>query len=98
MVDLFSASAVQIGRSKKAYLDKFDFQQSLAGLIWARSAPRTSGLDVSPGLLSASPFGTGSLVWPALKRVIRVETLSQSAKALVPPHKCGGSHLEFGQV
>jgi hypothetical protein len=29
---------------------------------------------------------------PALKRVIRVETLSQSAKALLPPHKCGGSH------
>ena len=30
---------------------------------------------------------------PALKRVISVETLSQSAKALFPPHKCGGSHL-----
>jgi hypothetical protein len=31
------------------------------------------------------------LALPALKRVIRVETLSQSAKALFPPHKCGGS-------
>jgi hypothetical protein len=29
---------------------------------------------------------------PALKRVIRIETLSQSAKALLPPHECGGSH------
>jgi hypothetical protein len=26
------------------------------------------------------------------KRVMRVETLSRSAKALLPPHKCGGSH------
>ena len=33
-----------------------------------------------------------ALAFPALKRVIRVETLSQSAKALLPPHKCGGSH------
>ena len=33
-----------------------------------------------------------ALALPALKRVIRVETLSQSAKALFPPHKCGGSH------
>jgi hypothetical protein len=24
--------------------------------------------------------------------MIRVETLSQSAKALLPPHKCGGFH------
>jgi hypothetical protein len=29
------------------------------------------------------------------KRVIRVEALSRSAKALLPPHKCGGSHHEF---
>ena len=28
---------------------------------------------------------------PALKRVIRAETLSRSAKVLPPPHKCGGS-------
>jgi hypothetical protein len=27
------------------------------------------------------------------KRVIRVETRSRSAEALLPPHKCGGSHL-----
>jgi hypothetical protein len=33
-----------------------------------------------------------ALALPALKRVIRVETLSQSAEALLPPHKCGGSH------
>ena len=32
------------------------------------------------------------------KRVIRVETLSRSAKALLPPHKCGGSHNQFGQM
>ena len=31
--------------------------------------------------------------WPELKRVIRVETLSRSAKALLPPHKCGASTL-----
>jgi hypothetical protein len=31
------------------------------------------------------------------KRVIRVEALSQSAKALFPPHKCGGSHHLLGQ-
>jgi hypothetical protein len=29
------------------------------------------------------------------KRVIRVETLSRSTKALLPPHKCGGSHQQF---
>ncbi len=33
-----------------------------------------------------------ALALPALKRMIGVETLSQSAKALLPPHKCGGSH------
>ena len=38
-----------------------------------------------------------ALALPALKRVIRVETLSRSAKALLPPHKCGGSHHRFGQ-
>ena len=26
------------------------------------------------------------------KRLIRFETLSRNAKALLPPHKCGGSH------
>ena len=39
-----------------------------------------------------------ALAWPALKRVIRVETLSPSAKALLPPHKCGGSHLELDKT
>src|SRR5271154_2472872 len=29
---------------------------------------------------------------PALKRRIKVETLSRSAEALLPPHECGGSH------
>jgi hypothetical protein len=29
---------------------------------------------------------------PALKRRIKVEALSRSAEALLPPHKCGGSH------
>jgi hypothetical protein len=38
--------------------------------------------------------GLMPLALPALKRVIRVETLSRSAKALLPPHKCGGSHLQ----
>ena len=33
-----------------------------------------------------------ALALPTLKRVIRVKTLSQSAQALFPPHKCGGSH------
>jgi hypothetical protein len=28
---------------------------------------------------------------PALKRMIQVEALLRSAKALLPPHKCGGS-------
>jgi hypothetical protein len=32
------------------------------------------------------------LALPALKRMIKVETLSRSAKALLPPHKCGGCH------
>jgi hypothetical protein len=31
---------------------------------------------------------------PALKRSIKVEALSRSAKALLPPHECGGSHHE----
>jgi hypothetical protein len=58
----------------------------------------------------STPWGDGSLLQfsnagdsygigqPALKRVIRVETLSKSAKALFPPHKCGGSHRSFGRV
>jgi hypothetical protein len=45
-------------------------------------------------LLRFSHAGTSeALALPALKRVIRVETPSRSAKALVPPHKCGGSHF-----
>ena len=32
------------------------------------------------------------VVSPALKRTGRVETVSRSAKALLPPHKCGGCH------
>jgi hypothetical protein len=35
-----------------------------------------------------------TLAVPALKRMIKVETLSRSAQALLPPHKCGGSHHE----
>jgi hypothetical protein len=37
------------------------------------------------------------LALPEQKRVMRGETLSRSSKALLPPHKCGGSHLQFGQ-
>jgi len=37
-------------------------------------------------------------VTPALKRAIRVESLSRSAKALLPPHKCGGSHDQSAGV
>jgi hypothetical protein len=33
-------------------------------------------------------------VLPALKRMIKVEALSRSAEALLPPHECGGSHHE----
>jgi hypothetical protein len=45
-------------------------------------------------LLRFSHAGTHeALALPALKRAIRVETLSRSAKALLPPHKCGGSSL-----
>src|SRR5580658_7478037 len=40
----------------------------------------------------AMPLGpTVTPIWT----VIRVETLSQSAKALLPPHKCGGSHQQL---
>jgi len=42
--------------------------------------------------LSAVGAALEALALPALKRVMRVETLSRSAKALLPPHKCGGSH------
>ena len=35
-----------------------------------------------------------ALALPALKRVMRVETLSRSAKALLPPHKCGAPSFE----
>jgi hypothetical protein len=50
-------------------------------------------------LLRFSQAGTHeALALPALKRVMRVESLSQSAKALLPPHKCGGSRHQFGQV
>jgi hypothetical protein len=31
-----------------------------------------------------------ALALPALKRVTRVRTLSRSAEALLPPHKCEG--------
>jgi len=66
----------------------------------ARLAGRPSGPRERMGsLLRSSHAGTNeALALPALKRVIRVETLSQSAKALLPPHKCGGSHHQFGQV
>ena len=40
----------------------------------------------------------GALALPALKRVIRVRTLSQSAKALLPPHKCACSHPQYGEA
>ena len=65
----------------------------------ARLAGRPSGPRERMGsLLRSSHAGTNeALALPALKRVIRVETLSQSAKALLPPHKCGGSHHQFGQ-
>jgi hypothetical protein len=36
-----------------------------------------------------------ALALPALKRVIRVGTLSQSAKALLPPHKWGAATGRF---
>jgi hypothetical protein len=64
------------------------------------SHPRTITSATHPkALLRFSHSGTHeSLALPALKRVIRVETLSQSAKALLPPHKCGGSHHQFGHV
>ena len=43
--------------------------------------------------LRFSHSGTNeALTLPALKRVIRVEALSRTAKALLPPHKCGGFH------
>ena len=61
--------------------------------------------DYRPGLLSAVPTGLNlergvltqtlkTLALPALKRVIKVEILSRSAEALLPPHECGGSHHE----
>jgi hypothetical protein len=37
-----------------------------------------------------------ALALPALKRVIRVEAFSQSAKALLSAHKCGRLHHQFG--
>jgi hypothetical protein len=37
-------------------------------------------------------LGVDAQVPPALKRVMRVESRSRSAEALLPPHKCGGSH------
>ena len=44
-------------------------------------------------LLRFSVAGTReTLALPALKREITVKALSQSAKALLPPHPCGGSH------
>jgi hypothetical protein len=59
----------------------------ILGRVWMRSVLRFS----HPGTHEA-------LALPALKRLIRVETLSRRAKALLPPHKCGGSHHQFGQV
>jgi hypothetical protein len=38
--------------------------------------------------------GFTALALPALKRMIKVTTLSRRAKALLPPHKCGGFHHE----
>ena len=66
-----------------------------AGLTFGR---RPSGPREPMGSLPRfSHAGTHeALTLPALKRVIRVETLSRSAQALLPPHKCGGSHHQFG--
>ena len=56
-----------------------------------------TGLGRADGFsLRFSPAGANeALALPALKRVIRVETLLRSAQALLPPHECGGSHHEF---
>ena len=40
------------------------------------------------------PSGAEALPSPALKRMIKVATLSRSAEALLPPHECGGFHHE----
>jgi hypothetical protein len=42
--------------------------------------------------LSENWKAAGLVASPALKRMIRVETLFRSAEALLPPHECGGSH------
>jgi hypothetical protein len=58
--------------------------------VWFRpSEPR----ERMGSLLRFSHAGSHeALALPALKRVIRAGSLSQSAKALLPPRKCGGSH------
>jgi hypothetical protein len=48
---------------------------------------------VGPQMIE-NPSGFKPLALPALKRMIKIETLSRSAKALLPPHKCGGFHHE----
>src|SRR6202041_3370831 len=59
-------------------------------LHWTRPRMRLS-LRKAARSVPEPPTCTGN---PG-KRVIRVETLSRSAKALLPPHKCGGSHHQF---
>jgi hypothetical protein len=59
-------------------------QSSWAGL------PRQAGAGSLAGLRFSHAGSNAALALPALKRMIRVESLSQSAKALLPPHKCGG--------
>src|ERR1019366_1291890 len=71
-----------------------------AGLIWGRLLVEAPCF--SRGELDFSPAEKQSILkWalalgfslPALKRVIKAN-LFRSAEALLPPHKCGGSHRE----
>ncbi len=53
----------------------------------------SSGHDFSRAVEAQQRSGLLAVPLPALKRMIKIEVLSRSAEALLPPHKCGGSHL-----
>ena len=45
-------------------------------------------------LRKACLLGSKGPALSAIKRMIKVEALSRSAEALLPPHECGSSHHE----
>src|ERR1700744_2273657 len=66
-------------RSAKALLPPHTCKRGLPQLIWT---------SLTLSRFSHAGTDEARALPPALKRMIRIETLSRSAKALLPPHTC----------